>query len=320
MKGLTAIDGIRVGHATDSQAMTGCTAVLCEQGAVAGVDIRGSAAGTSDFAVLEPGHIAGHVHAVVLAGGSAFGLEAGCGVRRYLARKGVGLHFAGSVVPIVPTAILFDLAVGRSDVWPTWEMGEAAAAAATSGAVAEGSVGAGTGATVGKAFGIDRAMKGGIGSAAVGLGGVAGVRVAALAAVNALGDVITPNPGHILAGARTAPDKLEFADTSRTLLEGSPTIASPQNTTLVVVATNAGLSKVQATKLAQLAQIGMARTIRPVHTMSDGDVVIALSLGTLKANINALGVAAAAAVEESILRGVRLAAGNGGIPGLSDRK
>ena len=317
-KGLTDIDGIRVGHASDFEALTGCTAILCEQGAVAGFDIRGSASGTSDFGVMEPGHVARQVHAVVLAGGSAFGLEASNGVRRYLARQGVGLHFAGAIVPIVPSAILFDLGVGRPDVWPTREMGEAAAAVATSGPVEEGSVGAGTGATVGKAFGIGRAMKGGIGSAAVSLSGsYSGVHVAALAAVNALGDVIAPNPGHILAGARTAPDSMEFADTARAVLDGSVNIAAGQNTTLVVVATNARLDKIAARKLAQLAQIGMTRVIRPVHTMSDGDVVIALSLGNLEANINALGLAAAAAVEESILRGVRLAQTRGGVPGLA---
>jgi L-aminopeptidase/D-esterase-like protein len=320
MKGLTDIEGIRVGHATDEQAMTGCTAILCEAGAVAGADVRGSASGTAEFATLEPGHVTQRIHAVVLAGGSAFGLEAASGVRRYLARRDVGFHIAGAVVPIVPAAILFDLSVGRSDVWPTREMGEAAAAAATGEAVEEGSVGAGTGATVGKAFGIGRAMKGGIGSATVHLGGRPDVRVAALAAVNALGDVLAPNPGHILAGARTAPDSMEFADTSRALLDGAAIISSPQNTTLVVVATNARLSKVQATKLAQLAQIGLARTIRPVHTMSDGDVVIALSLGNLEANINALGVAAAEAVEESIQRGVRYAKGGVGLPGLAGNR
>jgi len=320
MKGLTDIDGIRVGHASDDHAMTGCTVILCEEGAVAGADIRGSASGTEEFTVLEPGHLVERIHAVVLAGGSAFGLEAASGVRRYLARKGVGFGIAGTIVPIVPAAILYDLAIGRSDVWPTREMGEAAAAAATSEAVEEGSVGAGTGATVGKAFGIDRAMKGGIGSATVSLGGASGVRVAALAAVNALGDVIAPNPGRILAGARTAADSMEFADTARALLDGLANIASPQNTTLVVVATNAHLSKVQARKLAQMAQIGMARTIRPVHTMSDGDVVIALSLGSLEANINALGVAAAAAVEESILRGVQYAKGMAGVPGLAGNR
>jgi L-aminopeptidase/D-esterase-like protein len=317
MKGLTDIEGIRVGHATDRDAITGCTVILCEQGAVAGADIRGSASGTAEFATLEPGHVTQRIHAVVLAGGSAFGLEAASGVRKYLARKGVGFRIAGAVVPIVPAAILFDLAVGRADVWPTREMGEAAAAAATSDAVQEGSVGAGTGATVGKAFGIGRAMKGGIGSATVNIGGGSGVRVAALAAVNALGDVLAPNPGHILAGARTAPGSMDFADTARSLLEGAAEIASPLNTTLVVVATNARLSKIQATKLAQLAQIGMARAIRPVHTMSDGDVVIALSLGDLEASINVLGVAAAAAVEESVRRGVKYAKGGGGVPGLA---
>jgi L-aminopeptidase/D-esterase-like protein len=317
IKGLTDIDGIRVGHASDHDALTGCTVILCEQGAIAGADIRGSASGTAEFATLEPGHVTQRIHAVVLAGGSAFGLEAASGVRRYLASRGVGFHIAGAVVPIVPAAILFDLAVGRADVWPTREMGETAAAAATNDAVEEGSVGAGTGATVGKAFGIGRAMKGGNGSATTSLGGGSNVRVAALAAVNALGDVLAPNPGHVLAGARISPDSMDFADTARSLLGGAVEIASPLNTTLVVVATNARLSKVQATKLAQLAQIGMARAIRPVHTMSDGDVVIALSLGDLEANINSLGVAAATAVEESIQRGVKYAKSGGGVPGLA---
>jgi len=317
MKGLTDIEGIRVGHATDHRALTGCTVILCEQGAVAGVDIRGSASGTEEFTVLEPGHVTETIHAVVLAGGSAFGLEAASGVRRYLARQGIGFTLGGAVVPIVPCAILFDLAIGSSDVWPTREMGEAAAAAATTDAVQEGSVGAGTGATVGKAFGMGRAMKGGIGSATVSLGGASGARVAALAAVNALGDVIAPNPGHILAGARTAPDSMEFADTARHMLDGFALPESRNNTTLVVVATNARLTKVQARKLAQLAQIGLARTIRPVHTMYDGDLVMALSMGDRAANLDALGVAAAAAVEESILRSVQYAEGRGGIPGLA---
>ena len=317
MKGLTDIEGIRVGHATDHRALTGCTVILCEQGAVAGVDIRGSASGTEEFTVLEPGHVTETIHAVVLAGGSAFGLEAASGVRRYLARQGIGFTLGGAVVPIVPCAILFDLAIGSSDVWPTREMGEAAAAAATTDAVQEGSVGAGTGATVGKAFGMGRAMKGGIGSATVSLGGVSGARLAALAAVNALGDVIAPNPGHILAGARTAPHSMEFADTARHMLDGFALPESRNNTTLVVVATNARLTKVQARKLAQLAQIGLARTIRPVHTMYDGDLVMALSMGDRAANLDALGVAAAAAVEESILRSVQYAEGRGGIPGLA---
>jgi len=321
MKGLTDISGIRVGHASDFEALTGCTVILCEQGAVAGADIRGSAAGTEEFTVLEPDHLTERIHAVVLAGGSAFGLEAASGVRRYLASRGIGFRFGAATVPIVPCAILFDLAIGRADRWPTREMGEAAAAAATSDAVAEGSVGAGTGATVGKAFGIGRAMKSGIGSATVSLGGGrSDVKVASLAAVNAFGDVVAPNPGRILAGARISQDSMEMADTAHAMLRGSVPPPSGTNTTLVVVATNARLSKVKARKLAQLAQIGVARTIRPVHTMYDGDLVIALSVGDQEADIDSLGVAAAAAVEESILRGVRLAKGQGGIPGLADRE
>lgn len=317
MKGLTDIEGIRVGHVSDYEALTGCTAILCEGGAVAGVDIRGSAAGTEEFAALEPEHVADGVHAVVLAGGSAFGLEAASGVRRFLGRKGIGFDMGVAKVPIVPCAILFDLAIGRADVWPTREMGEAAASVASSDPVAEGSVGAGTGATVGKAFGMRLAMKSGIGSATVSMGGrYANVRVASLAAVNALGDVIDPSTGKLVAGARRSPDNSELMDTAREMVGGHGGAFRGQNTTLVVVATNARLSKLGAKKLAQLAQVGVARTINPVNTMYDGDLVIALSLGAEEADINILGVAAARAVEEAILRAVRLAPGMGGIPGL----
>jgi L-aminopeptidase/D-esterase-like protein len=319
MKGLTDIPGVRVGHVSDYEALTGCTVVLCEGGAVAGVDLRGSASGTEELPVMAPDHIAPHVHAVVLAGGSAFGLEAASGVRRYLEQHGVGFDTGVTRVPIVPCAILYDLGIGKPGVRPTREMGEAAAAAATDGPVVEGAVGAGTGATVGKLFGMRQAMKSGLGSWTVSLSGpYEGIKVAALAVVNAFGDVVDPATGRIVAGARVAPDSRDFADTAEQLKRGARSRFAGANTTLVVVATNAALDKAGAQKLAALAQIGMARTIRPVNTPYDGDLVIALSLGKRQADLTALGVAAADAVSEAILRAVRLAPTLGGVPGLAD--
>jgi L-aminopeptidase/D-esterase-like protein len=325
VKGLTGIPGIRVGHVSDYEGLTGCTAILCEEGAVGGVDIRGSASGTEETHALDPGHVTGSVHAILLAGGSAFGLEAASGVRRYLARRGVGFAFAGAHIPIVAAAILFDLGIGKSGAHPDLAMGEAAAAAATADAVVEGAVGAGTGATVGKILGMDHAMKSGLGSATVELGG--GVLVASLVVVNALGDVRDPASGTIVAGARRAPGTREFPVTREFLdtadymkrhsepVGGAP--AMPRSTTLAVVATNARLTKLQAKKLAGLGSLGMARAISPVNTMMDGDIVFALSLGSLEAGIDSLGVAAAEAVAAAILRAVESARGMGGLPGLA---
>ncbi len=316
-KGLTDIPGIKVGHASDFEGLTGCTAILCEAGAVAGADVRGSASGTEEFEVMNPLHTADRVHGVMLAGGSAFGLEAASGARRYLAEKGVGFEFGGARIPIVPGAILFDLGIGKATARPNREMGEAAAAAATEEAVKEGALGAGTGATVGKILGMKHAMKSGIGSASVWLDGeLAGVRVCALAAVNALGDIRDPENGHLVAGARRSPDSMDLADSVRLLKRGRR--GSPgSNTTLVVVATNARLTKVGASKLAQFGSLGVARAIQPVWTMSDGDVVLALSLGAARAPLDPLGVAAAEAVSQAILRAVRMAPTLGGIPGLA---
>jgi L-aminopeptidase/D-esterase-like protein len=313
VKGLTDIPGIRAGHLSDFDAITGCTAILCEQGAVGGVDIRGSASGTQEIDTLSPGHVTDQVHGILLAGGSAFGLEAAAGVRRYLAGRKVGYAFGGQHIPIVPSAILFDLGIGKSNVHPNAAMGEAAAAAATTDAVREGSVGAGTGATIGKLFGKARSMKGGIGTYTVALPG--GVLVSALVAVNALGDVRDAATGKIIAGARKSASSREFADSEAEMKRGA-VIGAAGNTTLAVVATNARLNKVQANKLAQFASLGMARTIYPVNTMADGDIAFALSLGALAADINNLGVAAAEAVAQSILRAVRLAKTLGGVPGL----
>ena len=319
MKGLTDIPGIRVGHASDYEALTGCTVILCEAGAVAGGDIRGSATGTEEFEVLSPMHLTTHIHGIVFAGGSAFGLEAVSGVRRYLEHRGVGFDTGYARVPIVPGAILFDLGVGKAHVRPTREMGEAAAAAATDGPVLEGSVGAGTGASVGKIFGIAQAMKGGVGSYTVSLGGpYSKVRVSALAVVNAVGDILDPKTGKILAGTRRSPDSREFANSAEAVKRGGRAGFKQGNTTLVAVATNARLTKIQATKVAQMAQHGMVRSISPVHTMGDGDLVIALSMGNEQADVNAIGVAAGEAVAEAIARSVRNAQSLGGLPGLKD--
>ncbi len=317
MKGLTDIPGILVGHASDFDGLTGCTVILCESGAVAGCDVRGSASGTEEFELMNPLHVTDKIHAVVFSGGSAFGLEAASGVRRYLARKGIGFPTAAAPVPLVPSAILYDLSIGKASARPTREMGEAAAAAATNKAVVEGCVGAGTGATVGKLSGMKNAMKSGIGSFVVPLEGkFSDVIVAALAAVNAVGDVVDPKTGRILAGTRVAPDSREFADSAHLMKAGSATAPRRENTTLVAVATNAALTKVQAQKLAQLANLGVARAISPVNTMSDGDVVIAMSMGKLSAPVDAIGVAAAEAVAQAILRAVQQAESLGGLPGL----
>jgi L-aminopeptidase/D-esterase-like protein len=315
--GLTDIPGLRVGHASDYQALTGCTVVLCEAGAVGAVDVRGAASSTRAIDAFAPHHLVERVHGIVLAGGSAFGLDAVAGVMRFLERRGIGFETGAARVPIVGGAVLYDLAIGSADVRPGPEMGEAAATAATTGPVEEGSVGAGTGATVGKLFGLSQAMKGGLGSSALEIAG--GVTVAALAVVNAFGDVLDPATGRPVAGARTSPASRELADTAACLKRGVVRRSfggAATNTTLAVVATNASLTKLQAAKLAAMAQAGCARAVRPVHTTFDGDLVFALSLGNAEADLNALGVAAAEAVADAIVRGVRLARSLGGVPGL----
>ncbi|HVY92197.1 MAG TPA: P1 family peptidase [Bryobacteraceae bacterium] len=316
MKGLTDVPGILVGHVTDLDALTGCTVVLCGTDAVGGVDVRGSATGSVELDTLHPGHVAANVHAIVLAGGSAFGLEASCGVRQALEKRGIGFNAGAARVPIVPGAILYDLAIGKADVRPTREMGEKAVEAASDAAVAEGNVGAGTGATIGKLFGLPRAMKSGIGSASLTLG--SGVMVGALVAVNAVGDVIDPANGKIVAGARMSATSREFVDSAAALRHGG--VENPAfrgNTTLAVVATNARLDRVQTNKLAALASIGVTRTISPVNTMSDGDMTFALSVGTAQASVDSVGAAASEALAMAVLRAVRAAKSAGGVPGLA---
>ena len=319
-KGLTDIPGIKVGHATDLEGLTGCTVILCEGGAAAGVEIRGYATGTQEIDTLHPMHVTDRIHGLVLSGGSAFGLESASGVRRYLENKGIGFDARVARVPIVPAAILFDLGLGKASARPTREMGMTAAALANEGPVVEGNVGAGTGASVGKIHGMARAMKGGIGTATVALEGkYQGVLVSALAAVNAWGDVRDPATGKIIAGARASASSKEFVDTVKELKRGVLAPAtSISNTTLVAVATNASLSKLEATRVAQLSHAGLTRAVWPAHTRIDGDVVFCLSPmeGNHQADVDALGVAASEAVAEAIVRAVRLSASLGGIPGL----
>jgi L-aminopeptidase/D-esterase-like protein len=319
---ITLIDGIRVGHAQDTEAITGCTVVLCEDGAVGGIDQRGGAPGTRETDALHPVHLVDKVHAVMLAGGSAFGLDAAGGAMRYLEEKGVGFNVGVARVPIVPSAILFDLGIGDPQRRPDAAMGYQACLNASADAPAEGSVGAGTGATVGKILGMGQATKGGIGSAGAEIGG--GVQVGALIAVNAFGDVIDPANGAILAGARPlakGPLKLgsgQWADTlelmrglaGRTILE----FAQRGNTVIGVVATNAKFNKEESNKVARMAMNGLARTIRPANTMLDGDTLFALATGKKKADVNIVGAFAAELVAEAVLRAVSQASGMGGIP------
>ncbi len=322
---ITDVRGIEVGHAQDNEALTGCTVILCRKGAVAGVEVRGGAPGTRETDLLNPINLVQKVHAVVLAGGSAFGLDAANGVMRYLEEKKIGFNTGTAKVPIVPSAILYDLNLGRADVRPDSTMGYRAAASASSATPAEGNVGAGTGASIGKLFGLKLAMKAGVGTASVDVGG--GVVVGALVAVNAFGDVVDPKTGVVVAGLRSGRvgplrvgGKNQFADTlammKKALGRGILRFASRGNTVIGVVATNAKLDKAQATKMAQMAQDGIARTIRPAHTMLDGDVIFALSTGTRKSDVSVLGAFAAEAMAEAILRAVRMAKSAGGLPGL----
>lgn len=318
--GLTAVPGLKVGHHTLDGRPTGCTVILAEAGAVAGVDVRGGAPGTRDTDLLDPVNSIPQVHAIVLSGGSAFGLAAADGVMKYLDEKRIGFPIAGGFVPIVPAAILFDLRVGDGRIRPGPGCGYLAASAAGTGPIAEGNVGAGAGATVGKLLGFEHGMKGGLGTASISLPD--GLVVAALVAVNAVGNVIDPATGHFIAGARTD-DGRGIADMRAMLRKGPPGGGRPiENTTLGVVATNARLTKAQATKVAQMAHDGFARAIYPSHLTSDGDTIFALSTGTRDgaADVNHIGALAADAMADAIVRAVRAAAGIPGYPAARDLK
>ena len=310
------IPGIRVGHVTDPVGLTGCTVFLSDRPAVGGVEIRGWAAGVHGLTFLDPRHLIPTLDGVVLAGGSAYGLEAIWGVMQYLEELGVGFPVGKTVVPHVAGAILFDLSVGDPRARPDRAMGYAACLAARPGPVAEGNVGAGTGACVGKLYRIERAMRGGLGSASVERGPLT---VAAVVAVNAVGDVRDPETGRLIAGARDAPRGARLIDTAAALASGSaPPTFGPANTTIGVVATNAALSKVEATQVAGLGMLGFARTLSPPHLATDGDTLFCLSVGEVKAHPGTVGLAAADAVAAAIVRAVRAATSLPDLPAARD--
>jgi L-aminopeptidase/D-esterase-like protein len=315
---ITDVQGVKVGHFTDSRRPTGCTVLLFEKGATAGVDVRGGSPGTRETDLLNPLNTVQQVQAILLAGGSAFGLDAASGVMRYLEQHGLGFAMGDIVVPVVSAAILYDLEIGDPKIRPTAESGYKACQAATVERVAEGNVGAGAGASIGKMFGMKQAMKSGLGSASIRVGDT-GIVVGAIVAVNAIGDVLDPKTGKIIAGARKA-DGSGFVDSMARIREGYGMRADGANTTIGVVATNVALDKAQATKVAQMAHDGLARTIYPVHTPSDGDTIFAVATGanSARANSGAIGALAADVMAQAVLRAVMNARGIAGLPSYSD--
>lgn len=313
------VNGIQVGHYTDVKSATGCTVILCPDGTTAGVDVRGGAPGTRDLALLDPVCTVDTIHAVVLSGGSAFGLASADGVMQWLEEKNIGFHTQAARVPIVPTAILYDLAIGSSTIRPKAIDGYAACKAATYKGVDEGNVGAGAGATIGKLNGPSLATKGGLGTASITLD--SGVTVGALVAVNAIGDVIDPGTQSIIAGTRMQ-DRNQFANSLELFKHRAAQPQRPEtveNTTIGVIATNATLTKAEATKVAQMAHNGLARTIRPVHTALDGDTIFALATGELALGTpSQLGTLAADVLAEAVLRGVAAAESLHGIPSAKE--
>ncbi|NTV89902.1 MAG: P1 family peptidase [Clostridiales bacterium] len=299
----SCLQGIRIGHAQNIEAGTGCTVILCEEGCSAGVDVRGGAPGTRETDLLNPVNMIEKIHGIVLTGGSAFGLDAASGVMRYLEEKGIGYDTGFAKVPIVPAAVLYDLNCGSADIRPDGEMGYKACLAAVEGAVPEGNEGAGTGATVGKILGPESAMKGGLGAYCCKVGELV---LGAVVAVNCMGDVVSPSTGEIIAGV-LKPDGKSFAGTENTMLAGYSASALNGNTTIGAVITNGSMTKAQANKVASMSHDGFARTINPIHTMYDGDTIFALSTGRVEADVNIIGLLAARAVEQAILRAVRAA-------------
>jgi L-aminopeptidase/D-esterase-like protein len=316
---ITDVGNLRVGHFTHSERPTGCTVVLFDQPAVAGVDVRGSAPGTRETDLLSPVNTVQQVHAILLTGGSAFGLDAASGVMRYLEEHGMGFHVGPAVVPIVPAAVLFDLNIGNPKIRPDAESGYKVCETAASSDVAQGCVGAGAGATVGKLFGAGFAMKSGIGSASVRIGGTDLV-VGAIVAVNAVGDVLDYETGQILAGARTHDGKA-FLNSLAQLRKGSTASAKEgAHTTIGIVATNAELTKTQATKVAQMAHDGLARSINPIHTTMDGDTLFAAATGRAKtkADLTTIGALGAEAVAHAVRNAVLSATSLPGYPAHRD--
>lgn len=299
----TDIDDIKVGHAHNLDAGTGCTVVICEKGATAGIDVRGGAPGTRESDLLNPVNLVEKIHAVVLAGGSAFGLDAASGVMQYLEERNIGFDVQVTRVPIVCGAALFDLTIGDYRIRPDKEMGYQACRNATNQACAEGSVGAGAGATVGKILGMGRAMKSGLGCHAIQVGAL---KIGAIVAVNCLGDVIDPETGERLAGLLNK-DLTELADTEAVMIQSYAEKKNlfAGNTTIGIIASNAILTKSQATKLASMAQNGYARTMRPAHSMFDGDTIFTMATGRVEADLSVLGLLSARVMERAVIAAVK---------------
>ncbi|MDI6601322.1 MAG: P1 family peptidase [Thermoanaerobacteraceae bacterium] len=313
---ITDVEDIKVGHSTDFIALKGCTVVLFEEGCVGGVDVRGGAPGTREIALLNPVAMMDKVNGIMLAGGSAFGLEAACGAMDFLEEHGIGFDVGITKVPIIPSAVLFDLPVGNFKSRPNKSMGYDACKNAKGGIVEEGCVGAGVGATVGKVLGMENCMKSGLGTASI---KVNNLIVGAIVAVNAFGDVYDDTTGEIVAGA-LKPDRSGFADTIKLYKEGISMGTNPfaQNTTIGVIATNAKLNKAEINKVAQMAHDGYARVIRPVHTMFDGDTIFSLATGMVEADVTTVGILAADVMAKAIIKGVKMAKSMGGYPSYRD--
>lgn len=314
--GSAGIDGIKVGHAQNPEATTGCSVILCEQGATVGVDVRGGAPGTRETDLLNPVNLVEKVHAVVLAGGSAFGLDAATGVMQYLEERHVGFDVRVARVPIVCSAVLFDLTFGNAAIRPDRQMGYQACLNATADLSAEGNIGAGTGATVGKILGMERAMKSGLGSHFMQVGAL---RIGAIVAVNCLGDVIDPETGERLAGLLNE-DLSAVADTEEVMIQSYADKRNlfAGNTTIGIIVTNASLTKAQATKLASMSHNGYARSMRPAHSMFDGDTIFTMGTGQVEADLSVLGLLAARAMERAVVSAAKKTSAAYGLKCFSD--
>jgi L-aminopeptidase/D-esterase-like protein len=311
---ITDIPGIKVGHSTNFSAITGCTVIICENGAVCGVDVRGGAPGTRETDLLRPMNLVEKIHAICLTGGSAFGLDSACGVMQYLEEKGFGFDVLITKVPIVPCAVIFDLGIGNYKIRPDKGMGYEACLNSKTGYVEQGSVGAGCGATVGKIYGVMSSTKAGVGTSSIELSN--GVVVGAIVVVNSFGDVVDEK-GEIIAGAHS---EGKFLNTKELMKKGIKREKFTQNTTLAVVATNAKLNKEQVNKLAQVSHNGIAKVISPSHTMLDGDTTFALSYGDKNYDLNTICLSATEAVSSAIINSIKVAKSLGGVPSWEDIK
>ena len=316
---ITDIKGVSVGHASDFEGLTGVTVILTPSGMIGGIDISGFATSTRQTDALSASHIVPKVHAICITGGSAYGLDAASGVMNYLEERNSGFDVGVARIPIVPTAAIFDLKVGSAKRRPDKNMGYRACQQATDGKIAEGSIGAGAGATVGKFYGTKQAMKGGVGTAANALNN--GLIVGALVAVNAFGDIKDPVSGKILAGARKAKKSTEFADTLELMRKGvKRPISAFQNTTIGVIVTNAKLTKQNASAVAKIASNGLTKAISPGNTLYDGDIIFSLASGEIEVDYYTVGLMAEEALINAIIRGITTAKETKGIPSFLSLK